>query len=506
MSPNEPEYVQPEKRFVCPRCKGTISTSTDGSLPLCTDCGQTLSIDEINTGKVATLPHLVEDYRGCKVGPYLVEELLGSGGMGCVFKARRKKDGKLVAIKFLYRQFAKQKDFISQFQKEAIALTKLDHPNIVHIIAEGHFQETYYYIMEYVEGKSLKDILEIGAMEEARVKEIAIEITSALLHAHSQGITHRDIKPENIIITRSGVKILDFGIAHLAYDIPTFHTLTISNDMIGTFVYMAPEQKLGKPVDARADLYSLGIVLYQMLTGEVPMGVFEPPTVLKPNLNPLWDKVLSKLLQRDPEKRYRSAEELLEVLEGRTKPKKKSNWYYYAAGIALILLLSILLYENKGFIRKQLTIKRKTAYLQSGSADYPNPPLYEPPPPAPKPKEYLIAKTPILRFWIEPSKNSKMIAQLKAKDIMEVVEQTQGLSDGKMVPWYKVIFKDKEGYVEAGWVRPATEDEVKKATEGENPAAIPDQTKAEPKPKPTPKPVVKKPAVPKRQDYYGFPP
>ncbi|MBN1233053.1 MAG: protein kinase [Candidatus Coatesbacteria bacterium] len=458
---------QMDRNFVCPRCRGTISLKNDGSLPLCPSCGQTLNLEDIESGKLATLPHVVEDYRLQKIGPYIIEELLGSGGMGCVFKARHQKNENCVAIKFLYRQFARQKDFIFQFQKEAKALSKLDHPNIVHIVAEGHFQETYYYIMEYVDGVSLADELLKGAMDEDRVNEIALEIVSALDHAHSIGITHRDLKPENIFITDSGVKILDFGIAHLAYDIPNFHTLTISNDMIGTFVYMSPEQKLGRTVDARSDLYSLGIVLYQMLTGEVPLGVFEVPTSLKQGLNKKWDIIISRLLQRDPEKRYRSSEELLLAIKGEKREipriRKPFNWYTWAILFLIVIFTAAYLYRSE--INKLFTRKPKTLNTHFSSNIPAHPPSLELKKEEEKPKEYLVPKATVLRFWTEPTKKSKMIMQLKSRDLMLVIEKVEGESDGKTTPWFKVSFKDKEGFVEADWVKSVSEEEVRKMEE-----------------------------------------
>jgi serine/threonine protein kinase len=205
-------------------------------------------------------------------------QLLGQGGMGAVYQARQTKLDRLVAIKILPPEVARDPAFAERFTREARALARLNHPNIVTVHDFGDVDGLYYFTMEYVNGHNLRDLLQAGALPADQTRAIVPQLCDALQYAHDEGLVHRDIKPENILLDKKGrVKIADFGLARLVGLTPTYLTLTGTHEVMGTLLYMAPEQmKRTHTVDHRADIYSLGVVLYEMLTGELPLGRFAP--------------------------------------------------------------------------------------------------------------------------------------------------------------------------------------------------------------------------------------
>jgi serine/threonine protein kinase len=207
-------------------------------------------------------------------------ELLGRGGMGVVYKARQIQLDRIVALKILPPQDAASAGFIERFRREARSLGKLAHPNIVNVHDFGETNGLYYFVMEFVDGVNLREMIRGQRLTSAEALAVVPKICDALQFAHEEGIVHRDIKPENILIDKKGrVKIADFGLAKLLGREETDPRLTVSGATLGTPRYMAPEQA-EKPgsVDHRADIYSLGVVFYEMLTGELPMGRFLPPS------------------------------------------------------------------------------------------------------------------------------------------------------------------------------------------------------------------------------------
>jgi tRNA A-37 threonylcarbamoyl transferase component Bud32 len=248
-----------------------------------------------------------------------VIELIGQGGMGAVYKARQKSLDRFVAIKLLTRKSVGGQDFESRFTREAKALAELNHPNIVTIHDFGQAGGFYFLLMEFVDGVNLRQAMDAGRMSPAQALSIVPPVCEALTFAHSRGIVHRDIKPENLLLDKGGhVKIADFGIARIVR-LPADHTASdvgksiqpqdsssslTGNVVLGTPNYMAPEQVQNpEAVDQRADVYSLGVVLYEMLTGELPRGSIEMPS-RKVQVDVRLDEIVMRALDRNPELRW----------------------------------------------------------------------------------------------------------------------------------------------------------------------------------------------------------
>lgn len=244
-------------------------------------------------------------------------ELVGQGGMGAVYKARHVGLDRLVALKILPPEAAGDASFAERFTREARTMAKLSHPNIVTVFdsgqtslqdSSGRAAPLYYFVMEYVEGVNLREAQQTGKLSPAEALAIIPQVCDALQYAHDQGFVHRDIKPENVLLDKSGcVKVADFGLSKLLNRTPVNVTLTASHQVMGTLHYMAPEQ-MQRPleVDHRADIYSLGVVFYELLTGEVPMGRFPLPSE-KLHADARLDEVVLKAMEREPERRYQQA-------------------------------------------------------------------------------------------------------------------------------------------------------------------------------------------------------
>ncbi len=251
---------------------------------------------------------------------------LARGGMADVFEARDTLLGRRVAVKMLHSQYATDEAFVRRFRREAQAAANLSHPNIVGIFDWGQEAGTYFIVMELVEGKSVRDVLKEGPLLPRRAVEIASEVASALTVAHRAGVVHRDIKPGNIMLTKDGmVKVTDFGIAR-AWDDSS--ELTKTGAVIGTATYFSPEQAQGVPADERSDLYSLGVVLYEMLCGHPPFSGESPvsvayqhvsaavsaPSTINSDVTPDLDRIVLHALDKNPAARYQTAEVLREDL------------------------------------------------------------------------------------------------------------------------------------------------------------------------------------------------
>ncbi|SES82738.1 serine/threonine-protein kinase [Stigmatella erecta] len=242
--------------------------------------------------------------------------VIGRGGMGEVWLARQQSLKRTVAVKLLPPRLAKDAEFVSRFEKEATALAALSHPNIIQIFDRGVAGEHYYFVMEYVEGRSLRDALGLSRLPFQQSLRIIRQVASAIEYAHDQGIIHRDLKPENILLDARGhVKVADFGLAGIRRPGSEQH-LTATSVAMGTLNYMSPEQRRdAKNVDRRADLFSLGVMFYELLTGEVPVGRFRLPSERIEGMDPRVDAVVERLLENEPDARYATAGEVCAELD-----------------------------------------------------------------------------------------------------------------------------------------------------------------------------------------------
>ncbi len=245
---------------------------------------------------------------GVEIPGYELREILGKGGMGEVWRGVQRSLGREVAIKILPPKLAKDPEFVTRFEKEATALASLSHPNIIQIIDRGISQSHYYFVMEYVAGRSLREVMNAGKVSAQEALKIVAQICRAIDYAHEKEIIHRDLKPENILIDERGhVKVADFGLAGIQHSEARLH-LTGTAVAMGTVNYMAPEQRRdARNVDGRADLYSLGVVLYELLTGELPIGRFKLPSQRVEGLDARVDLIVAKALEPDPKVRYARA-------------------------------------------------------------------------------------------------------------------------------------------------------------------------------------------------------
>jgi hypothetical protein len=297
----------------CPSCGTTLPA--DAPAGLCPACLARAARRETEPVDAETLERvrrtLAENAADLELG-----ELIGRGGMGFVFRARQKRLGREVAVKVLDPELSKNPLFAERFAREAQALALLAHPHIVAVHDYGRAGELYYLVLEYVDGVNLRAVLKARTMSPEQALSIVPQICDALEFAHAHGVVHRDVKPENILLDRAGrVKITDFGLAKLlGVEVP-LGSLTSTGQVLGTLRYMAPEQ-MERPlqVDHRADIYSLGVVFYEMLTGEIPMGRFAPPSK-KVRIDVQLDEVVLRTLEREPEQRYQHAVEVKSDVE-----------------------------------------------------------------------------------------------------------------------------------------------------------------------------------------------
>jgi len=239
-----------------------------------------------------------------------VLDVVGHGGMGVVYKAQQKNLGREVALKLISSNLMDDPAFAERFTREARAMARMNHPNIIAIYDFGERENHHYLVMEYVDGLNLRQLVQGTKLAPAEALQMVPQLCDALQYAHDRGIVHRDIKPENVLVSQEGlIKIADFGLAKLSDGTPGNFTLTQSRQVMGTLNYMAPEQvETPTSVDHRADIYSLGVVIYELLTGELPLGRFSAPSE-RAEVDVRLDEVVMRALEKDPGLRYQQASE-----------------------------------------------------------------------------------------------------------------------------------------------------------------------------------------------------
>lgn len=322
----------------CPQCQAPLPSGTlSGLCPACLLDQATQSDPGSASASTRRVSPPPIDLVAAMFPALKIEGLLGSGGMGAVYKAHQPDLDRRVALKLLPPDPDGASGFTERFTREARALARLNHPHIVTVHEFGHVDlapadprrpanvppgRWHFILMEFVDGTNLRQLERSGTLTPRDALRIIPQICDALQYAHDEGIVHRDIKPENVLLDRRGrVKIADFGLARILGRDPDSARLTQDGQVMGTPHYMAPEQ-VSRPlwVDHRADLYSLGVVFYEMLTGDLPLGKFDPPSRRAP-VDGRFDDVVLRALENDPDRRYQRASEIREGVESIQSPE-----------------------------------------------------------------------------------------------------------------------------------------------------------------------------------------
>ncbi|HUJ09226.1 MAG TPA: protein kinase [Verrucomicrobiae bacterium] len=347
-----------EKR--CPECGAVLPMDTpQGLCPACLlkrGLATGSSVSASDQGKRTEYVPPTPDELARYFPELEIVELIGRGGMGAVYKARQKRLDRLVALKVLPFSVSRDPAFAERFIREAKALARLTHPHIVTVHDFGQKDGLFYFVMEFVDGLNLRQLLDAAKISPREALAIVPQICDALQYAHDKGIVHRDIKPENILLAKDGtVKIADFGLAKLVGLEAKDLTITGKGDVMGTPHYMAPEQvEHPQDVDHRADIYSLGVVFYQMLTGELPLGKFAPPS-RKVQIDVRLDEVVLRALEKEPEHRYQHASdvktqvETIAQTEGQKIESRRSRIEAHLCGTAIAGACLIPLFLGSAF-------------------------------------------------------------------------------------------------------------------------------------------------------------
>lgn len=311
------------KLILCNHCHAKVDINNSNS-ETCPNCGASRSVFSENTiapNQTSSISG-TDDLSQLVFPGYTIKRQIGRGGMGYVFEARQDSLDRSVAIKVLAPHLGNDPQFAGRFEAEAAALARLAHPNIVSIYERGRCDGRLYFVMEFVSGDShgrpvdLKSVISRGPLENEEARRIIIQVIRALTVAHAEGIVHRDIKPGNILVDRHGnAKVADFGIASFGSDSER-ERFTQPSAAMGTFDYMAPEQRVdAATIDERADIYSTATMLYEMLTGRVPVGAFQAPSKARTGVHPSWDAIIARGMHPIREDRFPTMTEFLKPVE-----------------------------------------------------------------------------------------------------------------------------------------------------------------------------------------------
>lgn len=346
----------PERR--CGSCGGSLPDrgSLNGTCPACMARSLTFALtDEDDDGDevIGMFEAVTPSVPGYQLGP-----LAGSGGLGLVFRATRESDGTTVAVKMLSRRWCEDHEQIARFEREGRVLSKLNDPNIVRFIESGKTTDGHLYLAtEFVEGMDLRRRLVQQPLPVNEALDIFARICAAVEHAHAMEVVHRDLKPSNVLLGNDGsVKVADFGIAKPARAGSAAVSLTQSNSTIGTPYYMAPESiRSLSAANARSDIYSLGVILYELLTGSLPMGSFTPASKKKPGIDPRFDAIIEKALAEDPAQRFASVKAFREAVQGIASPRPPRIWLRAAvvAAVVAICAAAFAWHQQDQELRKQ---------------------------------------------------------------------------------------------------------------------------------------------------------
>jgi serine/threonine protein kinase len=352
-----------KKRAVqrCPNCdiRCDVSLFVDGSLARCGHCGVRFEVRrEKSVPPVPAQPQpqpKAPDPPFPKLDGFTVHERIGQGGLGEVFRCMRVSDGVPVAVKILTPQMAAVPDYVRRFGREAAAMAQLEHPGIVRLLGRGKAGQHIYIAMELIDGESLRMWAHKNRPPARQLATLLAQVAHALAYAHARAVVHRDLKPDNVLVTKDlRTKVLDFGLAGLHSE--GAQCLTQSNVAMGTANYMAPEQrKDAKRADHKADIYSFGVMIYELLTGELPVGKFALPSKVVAGLDPRWDALIERCLEPNPVARPHSALELANALEAlagiaralqvaprtRKNTRKSGVWSWLGIGTAVAVVLGV---------------------------------------------------------------------------------------------------------------------------------------------------------------------
>jgi hypothetical protein len=379
-------------RILCNAC-GEGFDVAPGSLAVdCPKCGARITLTALETKpQLAQNRPLVRDdglapesLLGRTFGGYRLSAILGGGGMGVVYEAEKIDESatgqgpKIVAVKVLSPVFARDPEFVERFRREADALTTLRHQNLIEVYAKGEWQSdpsssdppSYFFVMERFFGEDLRSLMARGPVSPATAAAIVRGAAEGLAYAHAHGIVHRDVKPANILVkgdpAKDGeVKVVDFGVAQLAAGQYTLTSLTRSHLVLGTINYMSPEQRIdASKIDHRADVYALGVVAYELLTGRLPIGAFEAPSELFRTLSRAADRAVLSALRRDPDHRPKNALDFARDLERALVVRRRATarWVAGAAvGLAVIGIGGAGAYELRDYtLSKRSAIQKVT--------------------------------------------------------------------------------------------------------------------------------------------------